>query len=964
VVDVTGELKRGDDKLDNGEFFDFYEFEVAVGDIIQAEVRAGSFDTYVGLRRPSGGFEANDDFEGRKDYSRLLLTADEPGIWALVVTSYGKKEKGDYSAVVTIWSAAPAPQTVASTPASQATGQLLLDLSGRLGSGDATLDNGEYVQLHTFQASVGDVLTADLYSTDFDTYVGLAAPGGDISQNDDFNGSKGHSRVVVASTEAGEWSLVVTSYKAGETGAFTATVSVPSVEGSSAANESGDLHEKGELAKGDPTLNGGEYYDTYDFIATQGEQLTAVVTSHSFDTYVVLKSPSGEVWGNDDFENRKDRSEVTVEADQSGEWMLVVTSYKSGERGAYETTLTRADTAPQSTSGDSHSGTLASGDETLDSGEYVDTIELKGRAGEHVVIDLRGEGFDTYLGLRSPSGEIWQNDDHESSSARSQLSLELPETGTYTVIITSYKAAETGPWQLAVTRADAESADTGARQERGTLDKGDTQLESGEYVDIHTFEGLPGQHVRLDVASSDFDTYMVLIHPDGGTDENDDSAEESGHSLIDVQLTEAGTYMVAVTSYKAGETGDYVLHMTLDDGHQTADTSQRDVTRLSAGTAVQGRLEQGDALLEGGEFQDVYTFDGVAGQGVSVQLSSSDFDTYVGLQLPTGEFIENDDWESRSDLSRIDLELPESGRYRVVATSYSPGVTGSYKLVMNTVDGSSVQGASSAGVNQASGEVYGVFIGISDYPGENNDLAFTADDARILQRAFVNSTGLKPENGIVLTDAQATVGAMRSAMAQIGQRMGPDDRFVFFFSGHGVRVPRKGEYQTADPDGQDETLALYDGMITDDEFSVLLDDIPGTSLIVLDACFSGGFAKDIISQPGRMGLFSSQEDVTSAVAAKFRAGGYLARFMADAIGEKLADDGDGQLTALELSQYIYDRYRTDVKVMTDGPPAVVASTGDKAAPQLDYVLTSRNLGYQQLVVDRGGVNPYQVLFSW
>jgi hypothetical protein len=34
---------------------------------------------------------------------------------------------------------------------------------------------------------------------------------------------------------------------------------------------------------------------------------------------------------------------------------------------------------------------------------------------------------------------------------------------------------------------------------------------------------------------------------------------------------------------------------------------------------------------------------------------------------------------------------------------------------------------------------------------------------------------------------------------------------------------------------------------------------------------------------------SSEEDVTSSVAAKFRAGGYLAAFLADAVGDGLAD---------------------------------------------------------------------------
>jgi hypothetical protein len=119
-------------------------------------------------------------------------------------------------------------------------------------------------------------------------------------------------------------------------------------------------------------------------------------------------------------------------------------------------------------------------------------------------------------------------------------------------------------------------------------------------------------------------------------------------------------------------------------------------------------------------------------------------------------------------------------------------------------------------------------------------------------------------------------------------------------------------------------------------------------LLVLDACFSGGFSKDAISAPGRMGLFSSEEDVTSGVAVKFRAGGYLAQFVAEAVGERRADaDTDGTITALELSQYLHERYRSDVK-----------SGGTD-----DYVRTGGpQTGYQHLVVDRGSVGPYDVLF--
>jgi hypothetical protein len=245
--------------------------------------------------------------------------------------------------------------------------------------------------------------------------------------------------------------------------------------------------------------------------------------------------------------------------------------------------------------------------------------------------------------------------------------------------------------------------------------------------------------------------------------------------------------------------------------------------------------------------------------------------------------------------------------------------------------------------------LYGIFAGISDYPGSDSDLPYTAEDAVRVRDAMLRGGGMRAEDGILLTDAQVTTGGIRDAIQQIANRAGPDDTFVFFYSGHGGRVPRSSP-QASDPDGLDETIALYDGSINDDEFSQLLGQVnAGKIILVLDACFSGGFSKDVISVPGRMGLFSSEEDVTSSVAAKFRAGGFLAVFVADAIGDGLADaDGDGAINAIELSQYLHERYRADLK---SGGAGDFVRTG---GPQL---------GYQHLVVDRGSIRPYEILFA-
>ena len=237
----------------------------------------------------------------------------------------------------------------------------------------------------------------------------------------------------------------------------------------------------------------------------------------------------------------------------------------------------------------------------------------------------------------------------------------------------------------------------------------------------------------------------------------------------------------------------------------------------------------------------------------------------------------------------------------------------------------------------------------SDYPGDDSDLDFTADDAERLRDALVIGAGMESEDSILLTDSDATVDSVHAAIRDIAARAESEDRFVFFYSGHGDRVSRSDGPQAVDPDSMDETIELYDGSLLDDELRTLFDQVrAGTTLLFLDSCFSGGFSKDVISAPGRMGMFSSEEDVPSEVAVKFRAGGYLSHFLAEGIGDGYADsDGDGAITAIELSQYVHARYRDDVK--SREPGAFVRTSGPRS-------------GYQRLVVDRGGVGPYDVLF--
>ncbi len=597
-----------------------------------------------------------------------------------------------------------------------------------------------------------------------------------------------------------------------------------------------------------------------------------------------------------------------------------------------------------------HRDRLTVGDATLTSGEYMDEFTFEGRSGQEAVIDLRSSDFDPYLIVSTPSGEQFDNDDYEGDMSRSLISLVLEESGTYEVLVTSYEAGESGGYTLQMDVGEAVEL-AGLREETGTLGRGDSTLDDGEYLDVYEFSGRPGQRVTIDLRSNDFDTYLILEVPNGDQQENDDS-EDTTDSLLVTDITESGNYRIGVTSYEPGESGAYRLTIDQVDASGGRPRQNRDVETLTVGRTTAGELESGDRTLDTGEYQDTYVFDGRAGQSVSVEMTSSDFDTYVGLVTPAGDVIENDDFEGSTSRSVVELNLTETGRYRVMATSYTHAEIGRYRLTVNTQAASSTPvGETFAGGSRSGGRTYGLFTGISDYPGTDNDLDFTADDALRVRDALIRGGGMLPEDAITLTDADATTANMASALADIGSRAGPDDTFVFFYSGHGGREIRPAGPEMADPDALDETLVLYDDSIRDDELRQLFEQIrAGTTLLFLDSCFSGGFAKDVISVPGRMGMFSSEEDVTSQVAVKFRAGGYLSIFLDEAIGDGLADENrDGAVTAIELSEYVHYRYRNDVK---SADPDNFVRTG------------GRQSGYQHLVVDRGSVGPYDVLFTY
>ncbi len=861
-----------------------------------------------------------------------------------------------------------------SSPAQAALLERVVDQEGTLDKQDQLRDGGQWADIFPVDLQAGDRLLVEMEgSKKLDTFLVVKAPSGTVYENDDA-GSSNVSAIDMFAEEGGTWIVYASSYGAGQKGKYSIRISKADGDGSAPARpqsaQGGGGPSMGQMAMGQPTsgrleagdaqLDNGEWFDAYEIQLQAGQQVAIEMSSNGLDTYLGLRSPSGEVSSNDDWDGSRTRSRIEWMVEETGTWVVLATTYAAGEAGDYSV-LAQASggggvvsDSGSATSGGAErwSGSLGEGDTVISSGEWMDPFFVDGQAGERWIIDLRSSSFDPFLVLRTPDEEQIINDDFEGANDRSLIDFTLPTSGQYILGVTTYRAGESGSYDLSLRRVSDDNAPSASADAlTGNLGSGDAQLDNGEWYETFTISGLPGQNLRVEMRAG-FDTYLGIIGPGDFKEENDDGPDGSGQSLIETVLPEAGEYTLIATSYAAGQGGDFTIEITAGQATQEA-AGQRDVIALVSGSPARGTLSAGDMTLEAGEYTDVYVFDAIAGQGITASVSSSDFDPYMALMFPDDSIVQNDDWEGSSNLSRVEVVAPTTGRYRLMATSYRPASTGSYQV---QVDMGASDTVTSYAQHTGMGETYGVFVGISDYPDDGpNDLDFTADDAVYLYEGMQN-VGMAANHGVLLTDSDATVDAMVSALRTLGAQMTDEDRLVLFYSGHGGRMEHTGGFQPADPDGYDETLALYDAQITDDALAAVLDEIEhGTVLVVFDSCFSGGFSKDLISQPHRMGLFSSHEDVTSAVAAKFRAGGYLSRFMVEAIGERRADeDNDGALTALELSQYLYERYRSDVKSMPQ----------DKSGAYDDIVLTGQNLGYQQIIVDRGGVGPSQVLFAW
>ena len=333
-------------------------------------------------------------------------------------------------------------------------------------------------------------------------------------------------------------------------------------------------------SSGEPVLDRGRF-NAYRIEVAEGERLLVSAESEEFDTYLIVGRSVGPVLDpleTDDDGGENTNSRVRFVAPRTGSYLVLVQAYREDGMGPYTLTVQQA---PQPTTGQTHSirlggveeGRLEDTDNYDDEEDrYYDVYAFTGNAGQRIQIDMSSE-FDTYLELGRLDGCDWEelqsDDDGSPDGTDSRIRYTLPDDGEYVIRATSYADA-TGPYTLRLSEraAPVERAAqpiSAGQDAEGELDEDDSVLEAdGSYYDLWTYQGHAGEELRVNMMSSDFDTYVAIGRMVGGEFEEIATMDDGGegtNTLLEVTLPSDGEYVIRANSFRAEQTGDYTLRI-------------------------------------------------------------------------------------------------------------------------------------------------------------------------------------------------------------------------------------------------------------------------------------------------------------------------------------------------------------------------------------------------------------------
>jgi hypothetical protein len=403
---------------------DEWQFYGEAGDTLLIALESTEFDSYLELVDPDGLIVADDDDSGGDRNAELVYELETTGYFTIIARAYGDTGEGEYALSLEEALAEPTPEPTEEPGAGG--GEIEIDdvVAGTLV--DGTQD------LWTFEATAGTTILIELVSEDFDCVLELLDEDGLELAYDDDSAGDGDSLIENFTIDtSGTYTIVARAYSDSGEGDYELTL---------LGVEENDIDYGGDVSG--TLAAAGE--DFWRFSGASGDTITISLESDDFDTVLTLIDGDGfEVAYDDDGGGNSNSLIWNYVLPETGFYTIVVRAFSDEGVGDYDLSLDETIIII--------SGTISYGeaiDSELTEGERQ-VWAFDGTDGDVVTISLESDDFDAYLELRNDSGVVLLEDDDGGEDRNSLIeAYTLDETGTYWIVVRSYRVDQSGDFIL------------------------------------------------------------------------------------------------------------------------------------------------------------------------------------------------------------------------------------------------------------------------------------------------------------------------------------------------------------------------------------------------------------------------------------------------------------------------------------------------------------------------------------
>jgi hypothetical protein len=479
-----------------------------------------------------------------------------------------------------------------------------------------------------------------------------------------------------------------------------------------------------QLTVASPVNSDGRRYALWTFMGTAGQFVQIDMQSAELDSYLILQDQNGtQLQFNDDGGGGLN-ARISYALPYTGVYRIMAMSFRtSGVMfGNYTLSVTSAGMAMQPTAvtasqiaiGQSMMSQLTAASPINNEGRRYAVWTFNGSAGQPVQIDMVSNELDSYLILQDQMGNELQRNDDGGGGLNARINFTLTYTGAYRILAMSFRTSGVmfGTYTLSLQGVMAVAPQvtpmgqqltnpTGVvgtiavgQQASGVLSMADARYE-GKPFQAYNFSCVAGQSFQMDVTST-WDNYARVFDPIGNEVAHDDDSGGNLNARINYTCLTTGTYRLAVTAFSTSSPGGPYTMMVSQMAGPTQPIIQPaqpviqpapgvtmpqpsvsgtiaapgQVATIAYGQMAPGRLETGDQTMNDGTFADVWTFQGTAGQAITIDVMSDEFDAYAQLLDAAGNRLAEDDDSGGNLNARLTYTLPATGQYQIVVNNF------------------------------------------------------------------------------------------------------------------------------------------------------------------------------------------------------------------------------------------------------------------------------------------------------